>query len=161
MGLPWQADTAFCRSGYDAKYDLYQPTFWPARVPNHVLTEEDYLVAIDGAHEHSRRVEAFLTRADWNEPLQGDTAGQMEHMVRIFASMGLLERRPGVAEDPELPPWMWVATFGPDIPPAPLADVKLAVEGVPPVRRRVRRTTNWDSEEEAGRAPLPVRHSSE
>ena len=36
MGLPWQADTGFCRSGYPApgySYDPFLPTFWPARVP--------------------------------------------------------------------------------------------------------------------------------
>ena len=45
MGLPWQADTGFCRSGYTAPgytYDPYLPTFWPARVPNQVLTEANY-----------------------------------------------------------------------------------------------------------------------
>jgi L-lysine epsilon oxidase-like protein len=162
MGLPWQADTAFCRSGYDTQYDLYQPTFWPARVPNHVLIERDYDVVVDAAQPRERRVEAFLNRFDWNAPLQGDTAGQMEHMVRIFASMGLIERRPGVANDPELPPWMWVATFGPDVPPpAPPAPpvVLLTVPAAQIAADRVRETTNWDSEEEARRAPLPVRHT--
>src|SRR6266540_4881195 len=41
MAVPWQCDTASCRSGYDPDYDPYLPTFWPARVPNHVLTEEN------------------------------------------------------------------------------------------------------------------------
>jgi hypothetical protein len=120
MGLPWQADTAFCRSGYDTKYDLYQPTFWPARVPNHVLTEEEYRIAVDALRPRDQRIDAFRTRVDWNEPLKGDTAGQMAHMVRIFASMGVLERRSGVSGDPELPPWMWVVSFGLDIS-SPLA----------------------------------------
>ena len=47
MALPWQGDTAFCRSGYDPEYDPYVPTFWPARVPNQVLTEEDYGTVMD------------------------------------------------------------------------------------------------------------------
>ena len=47
MALPWQGDTAFCRSGYDPDFDPYVPTFWAARVPNQVLTEEDYRKAID------------------------------------------------------------------------------------------------------------------
>ena len=33
MGLPWQADTGFCRSGYDMNYDPFVPTFWPAGCP--------------------------------------------------------------------------------------------------------------------------------
>lgn len=39
MAVPWQTDTASCRSGYVPEYDPYLPTFWPHRVPNHVLTE--------------------------------------------------------------------------------------------------------------------------
>ena len=42
MAVPWQTDTASCRSGYylgyGPRYDPYVPTFWPARVPNQVLT---------------------------------------------------------------------------------------------------------------------------
>ena len=37
MAVLWQADTASCRSGYEPEYDPYLPSFWPARVPNHVL----------------------------------------------------------------------------------------------------------------------------
>jgi hypothetical protein len=39
MAVPWQTDTASCRSGYDLSYDPYVPAFWPARVPNEVLTK--------------------------------------------------------------------------------------------------------------------------
>ena len=157
MGLPWQADTAFCRAGYDTDYDLYQPTFWPARVPNHVLTDADYAIVIDPAQPPARRLERFLIRTSWNDPLHGDTAGQMESMVKIFASMGLVEKRPGVAGDPALPPEMWVASYGPGIPPAG------TLEAVPGVAARLApsgaRTTNWASTEEAIMAPLPVRHT--
>ena len=34
MALPWQMDTAFCRSGDDTDYDPYLPTFWP-HAPQH------------------------------------------------------------------------------------------------------------------------------
>jgi hypothetical protein len=44
MAVPWQCDTASCRSGYDKADDPYVPTFWPARVPNQVLTAEDYAI---------------------------------------------------------------------------------------------------------------------
>jgi len=88
MGLPWQADTAFCRAGYDATYDLYHPTFWPARVPNHVLTDVDYAVVIDPEQPRPRRLQAFVTRTSWVEPLTGSDAQQMEQMVRVFGSMG-------------------------------------------------------------------------
>jgi len=42
MSVPWQADSAGCRSGYTAEYDPYLPTFWPARVPNHVFAYEQF-----------------------------------------------------------------------------------------------------------------------
>ncbi len=47
MALPWQTDAASCRSGYDRAYDPYLPTFWPARVPNQVLSEADYDIVMD------------------------------------------------------------------------------------------------------------------
>ena len=129
MGLPWQADTAFCRSGYDPTYDPFQPTFWPARVPNFVLTDQDYAVVMDPSQPRPHRLEAFTNRTSWNDPLQGDTAGQMEDMVRIFGSMGLLEPRPGPVNDPDLPPVMLVATYGPDVPAVVRAGARDAATG--------------------------------
>jgi L-Lysine epsilon oxidase N-terminal/L-lysine epsilon oxidase C-terminal domain len=166
MGLPWQADTAFCRAGYDRTYDLYQPTFWPARVPNQVLTDVDYAMVIDQAQPRARRLEAFTLRTSWVEPLQGSTAEQMEQMVRVFASMGLLEERPGVQGDPDLPPKMLVASYGPGVPaPAPSVPAEAAppeaplTVTVPPTPLRVNRAANFRSDEEAKGAPRPVRHS--
>jgi hypothetical protein len=178
MGLPWQADTAFCRAGYDRDYDLYQPTFWPARVPNHVLTDVDYAVVIDPAQPRPLRLEAFGARTSWVEPLKGSTAQQMEQMVRVYASMGLLEARPGVRGDPDFPEVMLVASYGPDVPPpaptvpteaaapVPAPAVAAAVaEGAPaaaaavPAAPRVNRAANFHSDEEAKGAPRPVRHS--
>ena len=42
MAVPWHADTASCRSGYETTYDPYLPTFWPARVPNQVLSSGQF-----------------------------------------------------------------------------------------------------------------------
>jgi hypothetical protein len=162
MGLPWQADTAWCRAGYDMEYDPFQPTFWPARVPNHVLTETDYARAIDGNQPRHQRLEAFATRISWTQPLHGDTAQQMEAMVRIFGSMGLVESRPGVPNDPLLPPTMLVASYGPDVPPRDrgepsAAEAPRAAARVAAPRRTIQRT-NFTSPEEARVAPRPVRH---
>ena len=65
MGLPWQGDTAYCRSGYDPDFDPYLPTFWPGRVPNQVLTEEDYQIVIDTSQPLADRIAAFNRRASW------------------------------------------------------------------------------------------------
>ena len=172
MGLPWQADTAFCRSGYDPQYDPFAPTFWPAHVPNQVLSAADYAVVVDPHQPIARRIEAFTSRTDWNKPLHGGTAEQMEQMVRVFGSMGLVEVRPGVAGDPAFPARMMVASYGPDVAPADATSLgaaapatapeeKVAVaRGVPhpKVGPRVR-GANFASHEEARAAPLSVRRS--
>ena len=112
MGLPWQADTGFCRSGYDTNYDPFVPTFWPARVPNQVLTEPNYRIVVDPREPRERRLAAFTDRMVWTDPLQGSTAEQMEQMVRIFGDMGLVEVRDGVSGDTDFPATMMVASFG-------------------------------------------------
>lgn len=117
MGLPWQADTAWCRAGYDTTYDPFAPAFWPARVPNQVLAEQDYAVVVDPNQPDARRIEAFTNRTNWNQPLHGTTAEVMTTMVRIFGSMGLVEVRPGVPDDARFPATMMVASYGPDVAP--------------------------------------------
>lgn len=168
MGLPWQADTAYCRAGYDTAYDPFVPTFWPARVPNHVLTARDYALVIDPKQPREVRVEAFTQRTSWNKPLHGTTAQQMEQMVRIYGSMGLLEVMPGVKDDPAFPSSMMVATYGPDVAPADAAEtadqvggaVKAAGKRASTVAttsapRAAVRGANFASHEEAAQAPLP------
>jgi len=65
MAVPWQADTASCRSGYDTDYDPYLPTFWPARVPNEILYVQNYLVAVDP----SKSPEVRARRVQYASPL--------------------------------------------------------------------------------------------
>ena len=117
MGLPWQADTAFCRSGYDTRYDPYVPTFWPATVPNQVLSAEAY-DALMAAETPEARAEAFAQRANWTRFLtqNGSATGQqMETMVQIFGSLGVLEQRPGPDGDPAIPSVLQVESLGPDV----------------------------------------------
>jgi hypothetical protein len=176
MGLPWQADTAYCRGGYDSQYDPYAPTFWPARVPNQVLTERDYQIVIDPAQPLERRVEAFTQRTSWNKPLHGTTSQQMDQMVRIFGSMGLVEVREGVTDNPLFPPVMMVASYGPDVAPADAAETAnhagapmpapspllwqagQAASVVAPDKHALPRGANFGSHEEARNAPRPGMH---
>ncbi len=170
MGLPWQADTGFCRSGYDMNYDPFVPTFWPARVPNQVLTEPNYRIVVDPDEPRERRLAAFTDRMIWTEPLKGSTAGQMEQMVRIFGDMGLVEVRDGVSGDHDFPKTMMVASFGPGVqptaPPA-AAGAAAALAAAPPaaavspaeqLQRRALAEAGWESAEQREQAPLPVRH---
>jgi hypothetical protein len=59
MALPWQADTSSCLSGYNISFGQYLPTFWPARVPNDVLTEADYQLVVNSILPDDQRVRAF------------------------------------------------------------------------------------------------------
>ncbi|MFI1396220.1 LodA/GoxA family CTQ-dependent oxidase [Streptomyces sp. NPDC020681] len=112
MAVPWQTDTARCRSGYylgyGPRYDPYLPTFWPARVPNHVLTAEDYEKAIDPSSTSEERLTAFERRAVWDRWLPADRIEQMNAMVKDFGKLGLIERRVGPAAGPDLPATMLV-----------------------------------------------------
>lgn len=150
MGLPWQADTAFCRSGYDSRYDPYVPTFWPARVPNQVLTAEQYALVMDPSQPEQLRRNHFARRQDWTRPLPKDTSAAMLEMVRIYGSMGLLEAFPGPEDLPDLPRVIWVETVGPDYPTTGALQAA-ALEGGPPPGAET------SGEERLG-WPRPVRH---
>ena len=94
MSVPWQADIAACLSGYNSAFDRYVPTFWPANVPNHVLTESQYAIVIDVTKTPEERAEAFTRRADW-QLLGGDFGSSMNTMVKGFAELGVVQPRPG------------------------------------------------------------------
>lgn len=111
MGLPWQGDTAFCRSGYEPNYDPFLPTFWPARVPNQVLTEENYQIVINENLPREKRLEAYYTRDNWLRGLRGSGSEQMLQMVAEFSKMGIIEARPGVKNDPDFPPIIFVESL--------------------------------------------------
>ncbi|GAA3381489.1 LodA/GoxA family CTQ-dependent oxidase [Streptomyces sannanensis] len=105
MAVPWQADTASCRSGYELalgpRHDPYLPTFWPARVPNHVLTEQDYQVVVDESRSLAERTEAFERRAVWLRGLKGQNADQLNQMVNDWYRLGIVEVRDGAKDFPD------------------------------------------------------------
>lgn len=115
MAVPWQTDAASCRSGYDRAYDPYLPTFWPARVPNQVLSEADYDTVMDAGNELGLRLQAFANRASWFAPLGLDQnyGHQLNHMIQHFGEMGVVEVRSGVPDDPNFPASMQVQSFPP------------------------------------------------
>jgi hypothetical protein len=104
MAVPWQCDTASCRSGYVPAYDPYVPAFWPARVPNEVLTKENYDIVTDKNRPMSERRAAFANRAAWIDPL-GNTSytDQINNMVVHFDHLGVVEVRPGPADTKAFP----------------------------------------------------------
>lgn len=94
--MPWQTDTASCRSGYDTSYDPYVPSFWPARVPNQVMTTTSYDAVMNNQLSPEERRKAFATRVNWLDPLgTGDYIDVINAMVAHFDALGVVEARPG------------------------------------------------------------------
>jgi L-lysine epsilon oxidase-like protein len=116
MAVPWQADTASCRSGYTPKYDPYLPTFWPARVPNQVLSEANYRIVMDPKRPLGERLAAFANRAAWIRPLMKPNPSgrpvsyteQINRMIADISQMGVVETREGLKRDPNFPAVMQV-----------------------------------------------------
>lgn len=109
MAVPWQTDTASCRSGYDKSYDPYVPSFWPARVPNQVLTKENYEIVCDTTRPLGERMAAFASRAAWINPL-GSTSytAQINNMIAHFDHLGVVEVRKGPPDHENFPVYMEV-----------------------------------------------------
>ena len=108
MAVPWQTDTASCRSGYEPAYDPYIPTFWPARVPNQVLTQALYQRVMDTSLSPQERLAAFSDRPGWLRVLSSNYMKAINEMVTDFGKLGVVEVRPGVPDDPAFPPVMLV-----------------------------------------------------
>ncbi len=111
MAVPWQTDTSSCRSGYVTSYDPYVPTFWPARVPNEVLSEEAYRIVMNTKLPLGERLQAFANRANWLEPLGLDKSytHQINHIIHHFEQMGVVEVRPGPKDHANFPAVMQVS----------------------------------------------------
>ena len=96
MAVPWQTDTASCRSGYLKTYDPYLPSFWAARVPNQVLTKDDYDIVMDNKRPLGERLAAFAYRAAWTRLLGSKSyTHQINNMVEHYGDMGVVEQRGG------------------------------------------------------------------
>ncbi len=108
MAVPWQTDTASCRAGYEAAYDPYIPTFWPTHVPNHVLAESDYKTVMDEKLPREQRLAAFNRRVVWYRILGENYLDQINNMVSHYGDLGVVEHRPGIADDSAFPPAMYV-----------------------------------------------------
>ncbi len=64
MGVPWQTDEASCLSGYNASTFLPVPSFWAARVPNQVLSEDSFKRLTDPSLNLAQRLKHFDYRQE-------------------------------------------------------------------------------------------------
>lgn len=128
MAVPWQTDTASCRAGYESQYDPLIPTFWPARVPNTVLAEEDYAIVMDEEKTLEERLDAFNRRASWPRILGANYLNQIASMIEHYGDLGVVEAREGVPDSPYFPPVIYVESvpFGPGASDAPKGKGKRA-----------------------------------
>lgn len=152
MALPWHGDTTFCRSGYEPEVDPFLPTFWPARVPNQVLTEDAYKIVMNTTLSFEKRKAAFTKREHWLRSLTGSAPAQMQQMVDHFADIGIIEARPGPS-DRKFPAVLLVENLGkpfttgggtksPDRSPVP------ANRELPDARTQALKKAGWESAEQ-------------
>jgi hypothetical protein len=114
MAVPWQTDTASCRSGYVRAYDPYVPTFWPARVPNQVLSEANYKLVMDEDLPLSERLAAFAKRSLWILPLgTKNYTDQINNMIDHFGDLGVVEVREGPSDRENFPATIEVEQLDP------------------------------------------------
>ena len=159
MALPWQGDTAYCRSGYDPDYDPYLPTFWAGRVPNQVLTEDDYKTVVDESLPREQRVAAFSRRENWIRALSGTVSEQMMQMIAQFGELGIVEARPGPQGDLDFPSTLFVEGLPPAAPTTLKAmSVTLRAQAVGPAEEAPTQPSDrltaagWDSVEQLNEA---------
>jgi len=102
MGVPWQADAASCRDGYRRPswrpdVNRYLPSYWPARVPNEVLTEADYRIVVDTTRPPAERRAAFARRLTWIRAV-ADIAvptTQFRRFISDWPKFGVVVEKPG------------------------------------------------------------------
>ena len=98
MAVPWQTDSASCYAGSEG-FDPFLPTWWPARVPNHVLAEAQYQVVMDRSLPLEERERAFDTRSVWMRYFPKGWLDRINQMVVDFGKLGIVERRDGPGDD--------------------------------------------------------------
>lgn len=121
MACPWQTDTSSCLSAYRPYGGEYLPTFWPARVPNDVLTEAEYERIMGGAASIAAKEEAFdaTRRERWLRGIvyQNGTGFPAMKIVKplptaVFVDqwphVGIVVRRPGPGMPDLFPDEFWV-----------------------------------------------------
>lgn len=110
QGVPWHSDAASCRSGYQRSISTVLPTFWPARIPNQVLIEDDYRIVMDRSRPLSERQAAFARRHDWERFIaRKERPKTLALMIKDWPRLGMVTERPGPG-DPEFPETLKVET---------------------------------------------------
>jgi L-lysine epsilon oxidase C-terminal domain len=121
MACPWQTDTASCLSAYRAYAGEYLPTFWPARVPNDVLTEDAYHVLMDPQSSIAQKERAFqasgrkkwlrgIVYTDTTPPARLQEPNPRQVFVEHWWQCGIVVQKPGPEDSGLFPKALWVET---------------------------------------------------
>ena len=122
MACPWQTDTASCLSAYKPWAGEYLPTFWPARVPNDVLTQAQYAVVMDTAQPLDQRLQALSAarREKWLRGIVYASKGQPPALIgqpnpravfiEAWSQVGIVLEQPAPTDLPLWPPTLRVET---------------------------------------------------
>lgn len=112
MGVPWQTDEASCLSGYEIGTYLRLPSFWAARVPNQVLSEQSYTRLMDKRLPAGQRLKHFNYRLDWLRYFDPNYQRRINENVARWDSLGIVAQREGPRDLAQygLPPRVWVET---------------------------------------------------
>ncbi|MDY8135675.1 LodA/GoxA family CTQ-dependent oxidase [Aquimarina sp. 2201CG5-10] len=110
LGVPWQTDEASCLSGYDTSTYLPLPSFWAARVPNQVLSEDSFERM--GVHSLNigQRLKHFDYRQDWLRDFGSDYTKKINLMVLEWHELGIIAPAKQNNESEFLPDKVWKET---------------------------------------------------
>lgn len=125
MAVPWQSDTSSCLSAYPGTAFLrdYIPTFWPARVPNDVMTAANYQLLMDPNRTLPEK-EAALSldaRRKWlrgiaysnvntPRPALVRNAQAINTFINVWDQVAIVAQLPGPDQGGLLPTTVWAET---------------------------------------------------
>jgi len=121
LGIPWQTDEASCLAGYDTSSYLPVPSFWAARVPNFVLSQQAFDQATEPRLSYPQRFKQLAYRQFWLRDIQGSGyQARINNMVKEWHLLGIVVEQavehPGdlpVEPEPGFPARYWVETDHP------------------------------------------------
>ncbi len=93
MGTPWQTDEASCLSGYNVSQYLPLPSFWAARVPNQILSEDGYQRMQAGNVNIGQRLKHLYYRQDWLRDIEADHLDRLQKMVDEWEHLGIVTKQ--------------------------------------------------------------------
>ncbi|HAP59706.1 MAG TPA: hypothetical protein DCR93_09430, partial [Cytophagales bacterium] len=112
LGVPWQTDEASCLSGgeYDPSIYLPLPSFWAARVPNQVMSEDSFrFLKQTGKKEINigQRLKFLDRRQDWLRDFSNTYQARINDMVHDWYQLGIIAPKEVNWDNEMLPDNMW------------------------------------------------------